>query len=35
MLYRGSYDALSKFVDDDGKEHLSFKWAFDIKKNWE
>ncbi|KAF8248914.1 rho guanidine dissociation inhibitor [Wilcoxina mikolae CBS 423.85] len=35
MLYRGTYDALSKFMDDDQKEHLSFKWTFEIKKSWE
>lgn len=31
-LYRGSYEAFSKFVDDDKKEHLKFKWAFEIIK---
>lgn len=35
MLYRGTYDALSKFMDDDHKEHLSFKWTFEIKKSWD
>jgi len=35
ILYRGTYDALSKFMDDDQKEHLSFKWTFEIKKSWE
>ncbi|KAI5795520.1 rho guanidine dissociation inhibitor [Geopyxis carbonaria] len=35
MLFRGSYDAQSKFMDDDGKIHLEFKWAFAIKKTWE
>ncbi|KAI5847480.1 rho guanidine dissociation inhibitor [Tricharina praecox] len=35
MLYRGTYDALSKFMDDDHKEHLSFKWTFEIKRSWD
>lgn len=35
MLFRGSYDALSKFMDDDHKEHLCFRWSFEIKKSWD
>ncbi|CCX06686.1 rho guanidine dissociation inhibitor [Pyronema domesticum] len=35
MLYRGTYQALSKFMDDDHKEHMSFKWTIEIKKSWE
>ncbi|SGZ54617.1 CIC11C00000001960 [Sungouiella intermedia] len=32
MLARGSYSAVTKFVDDDKTEHLSFPWAFQITK---
>ena len=35
MLSRGHYEAVSKFVDDDGKNHLHFNWSFEIKKNWD
>jgi len=35
MLYRGHYDAHSKFMDDDHNTHLEFKWSFDIKKSWD
>ena len=35
MLYRGTYDAVSRFIDDDKKEHLTYKWTFEIKKNWD
>ncbi|KAL0635831.1 rho GDP dissociation inhibitor [Maublancomyces gigas] len=35
MLYRGHYDAISKFMDDDQNTHLSFEWSFEIKKSWE
>lgn len=35
FLLRGTYDVLSKFMDDDKKEHLSFKWTIVIKKSWE
>jgi Rho GDP-dissociation inhibitor len=35
MLYRGRYDAISKFTDDDHNEHLQFEWTFEIKKTWE
>lgn len=24
----------SKFIDDDGKTHLEFDWAFQIDKDW-
>lgn len=34
MIGRGHYTATSRFVDDDNKEYLSFKWAFDVKKDW-
>lgn len=34
MFFRGNYTALSKFMDDDKKAHLEFKWQFDIKKTW-
>jgi Rho GDP-dissociation inhibitor len=34
MLARGSYNAFSQFIDDDKQIHLSFEWAFDIKKTW-
>ncbi|KAG0134323.1 immunoglobulin E-set [Tuber indicum] len=35
MIYRGRYDAVSKFMDDDHNTHLEFKWNFDIKKSWD
>ncbi|EAA33032.2 hypothetical protein GE21DRAFT_5580 [Neurospora crassa] len=34
MLARGNYNAVSRFVDDDGKTHLEFEWSFDIAKDW-
>ncbi|KAM0691727.1 hypothetical protein Q7P36_007926 [Cladosporium allicinum] len=34
MLFRGHYEAVSVFTDDDKNEYLKFKWAFDIKKDW-
>jgi len=34
MLLRGTYDASSRFVDDDGKIHLQFDWTFTIAKDW-
>ena len=34
MLARGTYKALSRFVDDDNETHLQFEWAFEIKKDW-
>ena len=34
MLARGDYNATSRFVDVDQKEHLKFEWAFKIKKDW-
>jgi len=35
MLFRGHYEAVSKFMDDDHKAHLDFNWSFEIKKNWD
>jgi len=35
FLARGSYDAKSKFIDDDGKTHIEWNWSFDIKKEWD
>ncbi|KAI5806764.1 rho guanidine dissociation inhibitor [Peziza echinospora] len=35
MLARGSYNVLSRFMDDDKVLYLEFKWSFDIKKTWE
>lgn len=32
MLARGSYSAVTKFVDDDKTVHLTFPWAFQITK---
>ncbi|GMF00324.1 unnamed protein product [Ambrosiozyma monospora] len=32
MLARGSYSAVSKFVDDDKKIHLNLPWTFQITK---
>jgi len=34
MLARGHYNAVSSFVDDDKKTHLTFEWSFDISKDW-
>ncbi|KAJ6258980.1 hypothetical protein Dda_5875 [Drechslerella dactyloides] len=34
MLARGSYSATTRFTDDDKKDHLTYDWAFDIKKEW-
>jgi Rho GDP-dissociation inhibitor len=34
MISRGKYDAVSRFVDDDGHEHLKFEWTFEITKDW-
>ncbi|GKT45477.1 Rho guanine nucleotide exchange factor gef2 [Colletotrichum spaethianum] len=34
MLARGHYNAISSFVDDDKKTHLTFEWSFDIAKDW-
>lgn len=34
MLGRGSYTATSAFIDDDDQKHLTFKWSFDVKKDW-
>ncbi|ODQ65743.1 E set domain-containing protein [Nadsonia fulvescens var. elongata DSM 6958] len=35
LLARGSYEATSKFVDDDKTTYLEFPWVFEIKKTWE
>lgn len=35
MLFRGTYDVLSRFMDDDQNLYLEFKWTFEIKKTWE
>lgn len=35
MIARGSYDAVSRFVDDDEVTHLKFTWSFKIAKDWE
>ncbi|KAK4617457.1 Rho GDP-dissociation inhibitor [Fulvia fulva] len=34
MLGRGKYKAVSKFVDDDNHDHLTFEWSFEVKKDW-
>ncbi|KAK2746320.1 hypothetical protein FQN57_003201 [Myotisia sp. PD_48] len=34
MLARGSYNATSRFVDDDDHDHLRFDWSFVIAKDW-
>jgi len=35
MLFRGHYEVLSRFMDDDHRNYLEFNWSFDIKKTWE
>ncbi|XP_002731647.1 rho GDP-dissociation inhibitor 1-like [Saccoglossus kowalevskii] len=35
MVARGHYTVKSKFIDDDKNDHLSWEWAFDIKKDWQ
>jgi Rho GDP-dissociation inhibitor len=30
MLYRGKYEARSKFTDDDGHSYLDFTWSFEV-----
>lgn len=35
MLFRGHYEVLSRFMDDDHRNYLQFEWSFDIKKSWE
>jgi Rho GDP-dissociation inhibitor len=35
MLARGSYHAISTFVDDDDNTHLKFDWSFTIAKDWQ
>lgn len=34
MFFRGHYEASASFVDDDGKSHVSFRYTFDIAKDW-
>lgn len=34
MVGRGSYEAKSKFIDDDNETHLEFNWAFKVTKDW-
>jgi len=34
MIYRGTYNVLSRFMDDDQNLYLEFKWTFEIKKDW-
>eukprot|EP00475_Leptophrys_vorax_P005253 TRINITY_DN13187_c0_g1_i1.p1 TRINITY_DN13187_c0_g1~~TRINITY_DN13187_c0_g1_i1.p1 ORF type:complete len:167 (+),score=13.43 TRINITY_DN13187_c0_g1_i1:66-566(+) len=34
MMVRGEYTAEGKFADDDGQVHLTFKYSFEIKKDW-
>lgn len=30
MIARGSYQARSKFTDDDGHSYLDFEWSFEV-----
>nr|XP_053634615.1 rho GDP-dissociation inhibitor 1-like [Cherax quadricarinatus]XP_053634616.1 rho GDP-dissociation inhibitor 1-like [Cherax quadricarinatus] len=34
LIARGHYTVKSLFTDDDGNEHLKWKWSFNIKENW-
>jgi Rho GDP-dissociation inhibitor len=34
MIGRGTYHAVSKFIDDDDVTHLLFNWTFEVKKDW-
>ena len=34
VMLRGKYEAVSRFMDDDKKVHLEFKWSFKIDKSW-
>merc|ERR1712131_15196 len=34
MLYRGTYDVKSAFIDDDAVTHASFEWKIEIAKSW-
>ncbi|MCJ1312257.1 hypothetical protein MMC25_005931 [Agyrium rufum] len=34
MLARGTYNAVSQFIDDDEVAHLKFEWTFEIAKDW-
>jgi Rho GDP-dissociation inhibitor len=33
-IQRGDYKAKSKFIDDDGENHLEYDYSFKIKKDW-
>lgn len=35
MMARGTYTATIKFIDDDGKVHLEFKYKFTIASDWQ
>lgn len=35
MLFRGHYEVLSRFMDDDRHKYLEFNWSFNIKKSWD
>jgi Rho GDP-dissociation inhibitor len=35
MLARGTYKAVTQFIDDDKVEHLSFDYSLQIKTDWE
>ncbi|RVD84434.1 uncharacterized protein DFL_006183 [Arthrobotrys flagrans] len=35
LLSRGTYNARSRFTDDDKKVHLEFDWVIEIKKDWQ
>ena len=32
MIARGTYSAISKFIDDDDNVHLTVPWSFSITK---
>lgn len=34
MLFRGTYDVKSAFLDDDSVVHTQFSWKIEIAKNW-
>ncbi|KAK6363801.1 hypothetical protein TWF730_001211 [Orbilia blumenaviensis] len=34
ILGRGTYNARTRFIDDDKKVHLEFDWVIEIKKDW-
>ena len=35
LLARGGYHIKSHFTDDDKKDHLSWEWNLQIKKDWD